>query len=917
MFGKKDEHLSTAIQAEFQPDIIAQFGFPGKVTALGYDPVQSLMAVGTDLGILHILGTGAIQADLVPAKPHPITQIRFVKSVYVVTINEANVVTVWALDTRQVWATYNVPTKVTSIWTDVAMDWLFLGLDTGHTNVFDIDRGKISPYRIDDLQKLVNPQQRLSPVLSVQMHPRDPSLILLCFTQVAICFSVTANEIVFYMEYEFSFQQACWHPTGSHVVSSHVNGALVFWDGSKGVQLTHRTVLETPDDKRLQLETPKLVWCSESQPETTYLVIVMGSAIRVINFGATPTVAITSYESMGEFYSAGQSAQAELGTQHTTALQALVLARQPHFGGTHNPSHIVVLLSSGRLVTVTVPNPEVLHLDAAVLPPALAWRASQITCLDIGTMMRNQWIGMMASAPKPVLRGGLSAHQPVRKLQLASVLATGDSEGTIKLFDGTKADSGDHRLIETSIASILPDKVEAVGQVSLAGEVGEMAVASQSGNVYLFTFKRNTHGFSQFTMDERPIQSIAHRAPKGMKEGFLPQWLVKSRVPVYCLKHSGIGFVAVAYEDQRLIIIDRRGPAIIFDDRTKAKVSSMEFGIVALGTDSFSSITLSVGTVNGNVYIYQILPRQQGGYYAQKYGNHLSIGSDPIITLQHIDLGAGKPAAASADVLGRLASGIKINGAILAATSKEAKLISTITSKKVGSKSLDNALGVGFSFLRAGESCCLVTINAKGKIGLYSLPGFGSITSFKSPYTPATNSRVTYTGDIFIPNDAALMSAGFVRAFGTGAEMKEDDIYHQRIKVPARPSISTAHWVAGRTYVRPEDVDQTFGGTKRGKSKRKEALVEKGNYENPPSTAAPSSPSRSKKSWFSSGSKSPKANHPPANQKTWGRMMDEYYTAAENYVNDKLDDGVAAMKTTQSDAKSDMIGGILGRQFGL
>lgn len=911
MFGKKDDHLSAALQAEFQPDVISQFGLPGKVTALAYDPVQSLMAVGTDLGVLHILGTGAIQADLVKGKQlSPIRHIRFVKSVYALTIDDANVVTVWALDTREVWATYNVTTKVTSLWTDISMDWLFLGLDTGHTNVFDIDRGRLTPYRIDDLQKLVNPQQRLSPVLSVQMHPRDPGLVLLCFTQVAIGFSIVTNEISFYMEYEFSFQQACWHPSGSHIVTSHVNGALVFWDGQKGVLLSQRPVLEASDDGRLQVETPKLLWCSQAQPENTFLVIALGSAIRVINFGPTPTVAISSYESMGDFFSAGQSSQTELSSSHASAVQALAFSRGPHFGGLYNPSHVLVLLSTGRVLTISVPNPEVLEMDASVLPPALAWRATQITCFDIGTMMRNQWIGMMASAPKPVIKGGLSTHQPVRKLQLASVIAVGNADGTIKLFDGTKADSGDHRLIETSIRSILPDKVESVSQVSLAGDVGEMAVASGSGNVYLFTFKRNTHGSSQFSMDQRPIQSVAHRAPLGMKEGFLPQWLVKSQVPVACLKHSSVGFVAVAYENQRLIIVDRRGPAIIFDEPTKARVCSMEFGIVALGTDSFSSITLSVGTVNGNIYIYQILPRPQGGYFAQRAGSHLSVGSDSVFMLQHLDLGSGKPAAASPDVLGRLASGIKVDGGILAATSKEAKLISTSTSKKLGSKSFDSVWGAGFSFLRTGESCCLVALTGKGKIGLYSLPGMSTISTFKSPYNPIGRSHVTYTGDIFIPLDPALNGAGLVRAFGTGVEMKEDEIYKARLKVPARPSISTAHWVAGRAYVKPEDVDRALGGSKRGKSKRKETLVEKGTYE--PGT--PPSPAQRNKGWF--GSKSPKGKHPPPGQKTWGRMLDDYYTAAEGYVNDKLDDGVAAMKSTQNEAKSGLMSEMIGRQFG-
>jgi syntaxin-binding protein 5 len=53
----------------FQPTPIAPLGLPGEVSALACDPVQSLFALGTKSGSVHVWGSPAVQTtwNLKPA----------------------------------------------------------------------------------------------------------------------------------------------------------------------------------------------------------------------------------------------------------------------------------------------------------------------------------------------------------------------------------------------------------------------------------------------------------------------------------------------------------------------------------------------------------------------------------------------------------------------------------------------------------------------------------------------------------------------------------------------------------------------------------------------------------------------------------------------------------------------------------
>lgn len=52
----------------------------------------------------------------------------------------------------------SVSGRVSCIASDPAMDWLFIGLESGVINVYDVDRGVNSPFSIGNVQNLSFPK---------------------------------------------------------------------------------------------------------------------------------------------------------------------------------------------------------------------------------------------------------------------------------------------------------------------------------------------------------------------------------------------------------------------------------------------------------------------------------------------------------------------------------------------------------------------------------------------------------------------------------------------------------------------------------------------------------------------------------------------------------------------------------------
>lgn len=608
--------LSDALIPElFKTDDLANYGIRGMVTAFAFDPVQGLFALGTNNGYIHVFGQKNVEQLFSLKQGLEVCHLTIVKSIYLVSVDASNTICVFSLDTKELLYVQSVSGKVLTIASDPVMDWLLLGLETGLLSVFDVDRGVISPYYVGNLQKAFLPKSRMSPVLSVQFHPRDPSKILVAYRECAIVFNIISQQIVISIKYDLvagapggdtnpaiikqfrspPLVQALWHPHGHHILTVHVDGSLVFWDATEGVLLQARTLTDIDvnlpqnavmgNDSDGVDNTPitKVSWVCTQNPEETAIIVAGGhffegsvQGVTLLDFGVTPIVSVTSYQNMGKHY-ANPRRQRILPTPgYANVVNFIPITRaNPFYGGGCDPTAVIFLLTSGELVTLSYPNGLPIT-SVSAFPSAFSWVGSYVTTFTTASVPHNQWVGMLGSAPtiEPLFIGGAPAHRRLRKFDPRNALCTGHKDGSVRLWDASHGELDDSKVLEVQTPEGLKHHDNcSVQKISFAPDTAELAVAVETGEVLLYKFGSGkklgniVEQMGDMSLSDQPIISIKSRTTL-KRDGFLPQFLINTHNgAVSSLLNTEVGFVVIGYKNGNLTVIDLRGPAIIFSQK--------------------------------------------------------------------------------------------------------------------------------------------------------------------------------------------------------------------------------------------------------------------------------------------------------------------------------------------------------------
>jgi hypothetical protein len=368
------------------------------------------------------------------------------------------------------------------------------------------------------------------------------------------------------------------------------------------------------------------------------------------------------------------------------------------------------------------------------------------------------------------------------------------------LWDAGHADEIENdALLQVDVARAVGrhDNVD-ITSTSFAGAASEMSVGLRSGEVAIFRWNSNKQAGQELPPGENAPQAltnIMHRTEATVKEGLLPLTLLsEDNGPVTALKHSDVGFVAAGFEGGSLVVIDLRGPAIIYRGSTtefaKADkrgsfrksssnaaapkpewVTSVEFSVMTLEGDDYSSILLHAGTNMGHLATFKLLP-EEGGKYAVKYAG-VTTSDDKVIRICPMYAETGRPAYASQAAVNGLRNGSKINGVLLAITASGAKLFRPATNKGA-SKTFDQFLCDAAAVVRYEElGYAFLGLFGDGCARAYSLPALKEIGAVK--VSDVLDVRrfgeaiITSTGDILGWKGPAELA--LINIFGHGLQL--------------------------------------------------------------------------------------------------------------------------------------------------
>jgi WD40 repeat protein len=901
----------------FVLDDLARFGVNSQISCLAYDPVQSLLAVGTKnsqfgQGQIYIFGRGRIQAVFaVASRGASITAIQFCAERLLV-LDSKNDISIYSLERKCRVASHSPPGAVSTICTDVMLDYALIGLQSGDILAYDLDRETLAPFRIPNLWMEMEPRARVASVVALHFHPRDIGTLLIGYTHGAVIYSFKLNKALRFFRYEVprgapggdgdpsavnvirrpKLTQAIWHPTGTFVMTAYDDSSIVFWDTIKdGRMLMARTLdsvnVATPgagstdlgrgaQSMAVKLPLFKVAWCVNQQDvEDTALLIAGGLSsqaptrgLTLFELGRTPIYATSSWEVLTAYFQSPKR-QRILPTPPGAEVvdYCLIPRTSPHFAGAHDPIAIIALLASGELLTLSFPSGHPIT-PTNQLHPSLSCVHPFVKIINSTQVGREKWLGLQERRQHgpQILQGGCEVPHPLRRYEARSIVQTVHADGTIRLWDMGYGDEIENdKVLQVDVGRAVGhlDNLD-VTAVSFTGSSVEMAVGLRSGEFVIFRWSVNKTPNHESNLAQPnqvgKLTSIIDRVEPSLLEGLAPFTLFDAQNgPVTAVCMSEVGFAAAGFQGGSIVLVDLRGPAVILKTsiqdlgkghksggllgRSSSAAGSsqadyatkIEFSIMMLEHEDYSSILMHVGTNLGRLATFKIIPDPSGRYTAQ-FAGQSSLSDSRVLYIAPLNADTGKFASANPGAMGALSAGIRVNGALLVVSSTSINLFRPASSRGAH-RSFDGVFCDCASVVQYqvdARGSALLALCGDGSARVFALPSLRELKNI--PLSPAPSNptsmpvidprrlpcaSITTTGNILAftgPSELVMLSL-----WGTGAPLPpitKDSIFNPEAVIPARPTISSIQWVTGTQYITPLDMDILIGGPDRPPSKR-------------------------------------------------------------------------------------------------
>ncbi|KAL8915614.1 MAG: hypothetical protein Q9172_006846 [Xanthocarpia lactea] len=881
----------------FAIDEVARYGINSQISALSYDPVQSLLAVGTSDtqfggGQIYVFGQSRVSVVLPLPRKSSVKSIHFVAD-KLVCLDSKHEISVFSLETSRIISTYTPPGSVTAILTDPTLDFALFGLQNGEIVAYDLDRQNPTPLRVPNLWRQQYPNSRLTSVVTLAFHPRDLGSLLIGYNAGAAVYSFKIDRATKFFQYELPpgapggdsdptassirryprLTQAIWHPTGTFVLTGHEDSSLVVWDPKDGRKLLARTIQDTnvdapggaaairgatPGTFALKCPLFRIAWCSKENPDDTGLLIAGGmpttsieKGLTFIDLGQTPNYTTSSWQVISQHFEKPKR-QHTLRTPPNAEVVdfCLIPRRSPHYAGSHDPIAVIALLASGELVTLSFPSGHAINPNNQ-LHVSMSYVHPFVNRIDLAFVERTRWLGMVENRSKgpPILKGGAEAKRSLMRYANRNILQAAHADGTVRTWDVGHGDEIENQtMIQVDMARAVgrSDNVD-ISKMSMAGATGELVVGLRTGEIAIFRWGHNKDYGKEIRHVEATafgLETIKDRAEPNVKEGLLPLAMFEGQGQVTALKMSDVGFTAAGFQQGALVVIDLRGPAVIYqaglnelasqnkrgsfrrsNSQTQEKAewpTCIEFGVMSLEAEDYSSILLFVGTNLGRLATFKLLPESHGGYSVKFVGS--SASEDRIVTIAPIDAELGDPAEATQSAVAGLREGRKINGVVLVVATSGVRIFRPPAAKGAH-KTFDEVFCDSAAVVRyQAAGYALLGLFGDGTAKTFSIPALKQIASANVSHIldvrRFAEAVVTPTGDIIGwtgPSEIALLNV-----WGTGSNLTRslDRLLNVDALVPPRPTISNVQWMTGTLYVTPADMDALIGGPNRPPSKR-------------------------------------------------------------------------------------------------
>ncbi|XP_064488140.1 syntaxin-binding protein 5-like isoform X2 [Ornithodoros turicata] len=220
----------------FQVAKTVRHGFPFQPTALAFDPVQRVLAIGTKNGSMRLIGRPGVECTVQHVLEYAVIQIMFL-------VNEGALISVCADDTLHLW---NLRQKrpeivhtlkfqkerITYCHLPFQSKWLYIGTERGNLHVVNIETFSVSGYIIN-WNKAIELSRKTHPgaVVHVSDNPVDSNKLLIGFdTGAMVLWDLRSRMAEMRYQHSEPLHSVTWHHEGKQFMCSHADGSLTTWN---------------------------------------------------------------------------------------------------------------------------------------------------------------------------------------------------------------------------------------------------------------------------------------------------------------------------------------------------------------------------------------------------------------------------------------------------------------------------------------------------------------------------------------------------------------------------------------------------------------------------------------------------------------------------------------------------------------
>ncbi|XP_055741264.1 syntaxin-binding protein 5-like isoform X8 [Salvelinus fontinalis] len=430
--------MHETLQSEnFQLCKTVRHGFPYQPSSMAHDPVQKILAIGTQSGALRLFGRPGVESYCQHESGAAVISLQFL-------INEGALVSALADDSVHLWnlrqrrpailhsLKFNRE-RITFVHLPFQSKWLYIGTEKGNIHIVNVESFTLSGYVIMwnkaiELSSKAHP----GPVVHISDNPMDEGKLIIGYEAgIVVLWDLKSKKADYRYTYDEAIHSVAWHHEGKQFICSHSDGTLTIWN-IKGQGKPFQTI--TPHGK--QPKDGKKPEPCKPILKVEYKTTRLGDPFMILSGGL-------SYDTVGR-----RPCLTVMHGKSTAVLEMdypivdfLTLCETPYSNDFQEPYAVVVLLEKDLVVIDLAQNGYPIFEN----PYPLTIHESPVTCCEYFADCPVDLIPALYSVGSRQKRQGYSKKEwPISggnwglgTQSYPEIIITGHADGTVKFWDAS------------------------------------------------------------------------------------------------------------------------------------------------------------------------------------------------------------------------------------------------------------------------------------------------------------------------------------------------------------------------------------------------------------------------------------------------------------------------------------------------